>query len=76
MGIDDIYRQTRAAENAVDRWEANESTRFVKLDNGNFNVGYTDAVSGEITVEMVGDNYLGTRIDSSVLLPELTRCLT
>ena len=25
---------------------------------------------------LVGDNYLGRRIDSSVLLPVLTRCLT
>jgi hypothetical protein len=26
--------------------------------------------------KLVDDNYLGRRIDSSVLLPELTRCLT
>ena len=26
--------------------------------------------------QLVGDNYLGGRIDSSELLPELTRCLT
>ena len=29
-----------------------------------------------LMAKLVDDNYLGRRIDSSVLLPELTRCLT